>query len=107
MLKRYKLIFSDTARDDIREIFAYIARENPQNAEKILEKIETKITALGFFPQKGRVVPEFLEQNIKNYRELQEYPWRIIYFLGGRNVVIAAVLDSRRDLKDLLVGKFL
>ena len=107
MQKKYNLIFSAAAQSDLKEIFAYIAADSPQIAEEILNKIEAKANSLAVFPQKGRIVPEFLEQNIKNYRELQEHPWRIIYLLDKHNIIIASVVDGRQNVKDLLTRKFL
>jgi addiction module RelE/StbE family toxin len=107
MPQKYNLTFSAAARSDLKNIFAYIAVDNPQTAEKILDKIEAKANSLVIFPQKGRIVPELLAQNIKNYRELQESPWRIIYLIDAANIVIVSVLDGRRNIQDLLTGKFL
>ncbi|MDR1324078.1 MAG: type II toxin-antitoxin system RelE/ParE family toxin [Candidatus Margulisbacteria bacterium] len=108
MPKKYNLIFSVAAQNDLKEIFAYISAEYPQIAEKILDKIEAKANSLVVFPQKGRIVPELLTyNNIREYRELQEYPWRIIYQASDGKITVHAVLDGRRNIKDLLAKKFL
>jgi plasmid stabilization system protein ParE len=41
------------------------------------------------------------------YREVVFPPWRIIYKIDKQQVVIISVLDSRRNLEDLLLKKLL
>jgi len=38
-----------------------------------------RINSLENFPERGGYVPELLKQNIKDYRQLIESPWKIIY----------------------------
>ena len=57
------------------------------------------------FPNKGRVVPELLEYNINEYREILESYWRIIYRIDTDSVEIFTVIDARRNVQDLLVEK--
>ena len=55
---------------------------------------QTKI--LGRFPQAGRKVPEFDDENI---RELVVYSYRIIYRLQENEVLIVAVIHGKRVLQ--------
>ena len=95
------------AEDDLNEIITYIARNNPQTALKIMERLRVKIDTLDHFPERGGYVPELLIKNIKEYRQITETPWRIIYKVDGKIVYILAIIDSRRNLEDLLVRKLL
>jgi plasmid stabilization system protein ParE len=46
-----------------------------------------------------------LHTGISQYRGLLNAPWRIVYRVDNRQVLIMAVLDSRRDLQTLLLGR--
>jgi plasmid stabilization system protein ParE len=73
-----KIIWSATAREDLREIAATIAADRPLVAEGYcLQLIELAETA-GNFPRIGRIVPELEDENV---REIVKHPYRIIYEL--------------------------
>ena len=103
--KKYTVNIAKTAKNDLREIIAYISKNNPMNASRILKRIEDKIDTLCRFPLKGGYVPEFLKQNIKDYRQLIESPWRIIYRTDKDIVNVLLIIDSRRNTQDILVEK--
>jgi len=48
-----------------------------------------------------------LARNIKDYRQVTEEPWKIYYKINGKIVNVLAVIDSRRNIKDLLLNKLL
>jgi addiction module RelE/StbE family toxin len=78
-INRYTVKVTATAKKDLQEIVAYVSRSNPQNALKILERIEARIKTPDHFPNRGGYVPELLKKNIKDYRQIKESPWRILY----------------------------
>jgi len=45
--------------------------------------------------------------NIKDYREVIETPWRIIYKIDEDAVHILAVIDSRRNVQEVLIERLL
>jgi len=49
-----KIVFSPQARDDLREIFLYIAGDNPDAARALLKRLRSRITDLGDAPHIGR-----------------------------------------------------
>jgi len=104
---KYVVNITKSAEDDLNEIIMYIARNNLQTAIKIMERLKAKINTLDHFPNRGGYVPELLARNIKEYRQITETPWRIIYKVDGEIVNILAIIDSRRNLQDLLVRKLL
>jgi plasmid stabilization system protein ParE len=50
-------------------------------------------------------VPELLRHGLAVWRELIVKPYRILYRIEGQTVYVLAVLDSRRDLEDLLLER--
>ena len=103
--RSYQVLWSHTAQQDLTEIIEYIAQDSVAAALEILHKLETKAGLLPTLPNRGRVVPELLHTGISQYRELISAPWRIIYRVESRQVLIMAVLDSRRDLQTVLLNR--
>lgn len=106
-MDRYSVLWIDSARDDLYKIVEYIAAENEQTAHRIYNKIKSKADSLVLFPNKGRVVPEFSGFHINLYREVIEFPWRIIYRIQESNVIVLAIIDGRRDVEDVLFERIL
>jgi toxin ParE1/3/4 len=107
MSKRYKTLISRYAEDDLIEIIEYYVVKNESYAQKLLISLETRVEELKTLPERGRVVPELKKQNIMEYRELVEGNYRIIYAIEGSTVTIHTILDSRRNIEDLLLKKLL
>jgi len=103
----YIVKMTQNSVNDLNEIIEFISKNNPRNAEVIMEKIYKKIKSLNHFPNRGGYVPELLLRNIKDYRQITEEPWKIIYKVNGNKVNISAIIDSRRNLKDILIKKLL
>jgi addiction module RelE/StbE family toxin len=106
-MEEFTIRWSDQAKIDLSEIIEYIAFEDKALALQILGKIEEKVTRLEQLPQSGRFVPELKAFDLLTYREIVYSPWRIIYKVEKQRVLIIAVLDSRRNLEDLLLKKLL
>jgi len=105
--KKYKVIWADIAEKDLKNIIEYIADESILNANRIFDKIREKASSLNFFPNRGRIVPELKEQDILQYRELIHPPWRIIYRISENKVYVLCVLDSRRNIEDILLKRLI
>jgi addiction module RelE/StbE family toxin len=103
--KSYQVLWTDTAQQDLTEIVEYIAQDNVDDALAILQRLEAKAALLITLPNRGRVVPELLHTGISQYRELISAPWRIVYQIANKQVLIMAVLDSRRDLQTVLLNR--
>ncbi|MCD1656070.1 type II toxin-antitoxin system RelE/ParE family toxin [Treponema zuelzerae] len=101
----YKVRIPNSVKKDIEEIIEYYFDDRPEYAKKIFELLFERINSLISFPNKGRIVPELLEYNINEYREILESYWRIIYRIDNDMVEIFTVIDARRNVQDLLVEK--
>ena len=106
MKKRYQVTWAAIAQHDLKQLIDYIAIDNPLNASRILRKIKQKVSALYTMPDRGRMVPELKEQGIHTYRELIVAPWRVIYRISDTTVFVLSVIDSRRNVEDLLLDRF-
>ena len=106
MSSKYNVIWANIAENDLKNIIKYIAEESPQNALKILNRIRQKASGLDTLPEKGRIVPELQDQGIMQFRELIIAPWRLIYRICGRKIFVLSVIDSRRNVEDILLKRF-
>jgi len=107
MAKKYRIKWAAPAREDINEIIDYISQTNINYAVKILNKIEDHVKKLDLFPERYRIVPELERYGYLFYREIIVDYWRIIYKIENNFVYIMLVIDSRRNLEDLILKKIL
>jgi plasmid stabilization system protein ParE len=101
----YTVIWSKTAECDLERIIEYIAMDSPSNALQVLNKIKKKSSALYSFPVRGRIIPELQEFSILQYREIIIDPWRVIYKVIETKVCAVSVIDSRRNVEDILLDR--
>lgn len=99
----YQVRWTQVAERDLTEIIEYIMQNNPATAKEIFNKIKSKTENLTIFPERGRIVPELFTQGISLYREIINTPWRVIYRIIEQTVFILAVIDSRRNVEDVLL----
>ena len=107
MKKRYKVIWSNVAEHDLKNIIDYIADDSPSAALRIFKNIKRAASNLYFFPERGRIVPELKDQGILQYRELIISPWRLIYRVSEKKVYVLSILDSRQNIEDILLNRFI
>ncbi len=105
MKKSYDVRWSKTSARDLTDIIEYIAGDSPSYAHQVFKGIKRKASSLYTCPDRGRIVPELQDQGITQYRELIIAPWRIIYRISERNVYVLSVLDSRRNMEDILLKR--
>lgn len=107
MPKKYNVLWTESAESDLINIIEFISLNNPLNAKEIFLKFKTSASKLYLLPKRGRIVPELKEQGITIYRELVIKPWRVIYKIENKSVYILSVIDSRRNIEDILLSRFI
>ena len=107
MKKVYDVRWSETSERDLTDIIEHIAGDSPSHAYQVFREINRKASNLYTLPERGRIVPELQDQGITQYRELIVSPWRIIYRISERNVYVLSVLDSRRNVEDILLKRLI
>jgi toxin ParE1/3/4 len=83
--------WSPKARMRLREIHAYVAKDSPFNAARLVDRLMRRGEALAAEPRIDRRVPEYLEQNL---REVLERPYRLIFRVRPGRVDILTVLNT-------------
>lgn len=92
-----ELVWTENARDNLREIAEYLAEEAPPHAEPQIRRLHEAAGRLEDFPQSGRPVPE-LDGDL---REILVDNYRIIYRVSPPNVSIVAVVHGRQDFREI------
>jgi plasmid stabilization system protein ParE len=92
----HRIVWSSRAAQDLDSITDYIAADSPAYAGAVLKNIVNQTRILARFPQAGRKVREFDDENI---RELIVYSYRIIYRLQPEEALIVAVIHGKRVLQ--------
>jgi len=90
--------WSVPARNDLKQIHDYIAKDSKYYAQKVIQEVIAKTETLTELPEIGRIVPEISDQNI---RELIVYSYRLIYEMSGAGVEILAIIHGRRDFNSI------
>ena len=105
--KKYLVVWSESAAFDLKSIISFIAVDSMQNARETFAKIKKECQLLERFPDLGKIPVELEALQIGGYRELSINPWRIFYRKQANQIVILAVVDSRRDLEDALWNRLM
>lgn len=89
------VLWTPSAREDLREIYRYIAHDSPQYADFVVSAISGAVTRLELFPESGRIVPEDGRPEI---REVIWRSYRIVYaYVRAKDQVhILTVFRSER-----------
>ena len=74
---------------------------------KYFFEIKKECDSLYYFPKRKRVVPELQQIGILKYREIIHKRWRIIFKIDDDKVYILLVVDSRRNLEDILFQRLM
>lgn len=94
-----ELYVSRRAEAELRQIWRYIAAENPAASDRLLLKIDDKLQMLRDFPKLGPprndVRPGFRMLVEGNYLLLYEYDE------AGNTVELVSIVDGRQNLREL------
>ena len=106
-MKKSRDEWTRAARTDLLNIIDYISEDSISAAISIFEDFRSKCETLNQSPKRGRVVPELKEYGISSYHEIIVKPWRIINRISDNKIYVLAVIDSRRNIEDILIERFL
>ncbi len=106
-MKKLEVLWTESAQFDLEAIIEYIKTDSIDIAKKIFFEIKQECDNLYYFPERKRVVPELQQIGILKYREIIHKRWRIIYKIDGKKIYILLVVDSSRNLEDILFQRLI
>ncbi len=105
---RYKVFLTAGAESDLDDLHRYIAEhDSPNSADYVLERLMQVAESLAAFPERGSHPAELLALGIREYRQSYFKPYRLIYRVSGKQVIIYVIIDGGRDMQSLLSRRLL
>jgi toxin ParE1/3/4 len=93
------LIRTAKAEEDLIEIWMYVATDNPEAADKLIERIDTKCQMLADNPAMGQVRPDIAS----GLRYFPTGQYLILYREISGGVEIVRVVHGARYLPDITI----
>lgn len=100
-MERYKIKIYPTAKQDLRDIVAYLNTLSLVTAEKYYDQLIREIANLAQFPERCPH-PRDLALKAKGYRYLLVKNYYVFYVVKADTVQIRRILYARRDYASLL-----
>ncbi len=108
MTEAIEVLWSQSAVRDLDEILEYLAEQaSIDRALELYEEVRRRVASLSSLPQRCRYVPELKDLGLTEFRESILPPYRIFFRLVEKRVILLGVLDSRRDLEEILIQRAL
>ena len=95
MAGRKTIVWTGPALDDLARIKGHVERFDPRAAEALAARLKEAVHRLRDHPLSGLIVPESASRWL---REVIVAPYRIVYVVKDRNVLVLRVWHGRRDL---------
>lgn|ERR1043166_1524209 len=103
-MDEFKVIFAGRSRRDLLAITTRVARlSGSERGERLGNQLIDKALTLRTFPERGRVVPEFADPEI---REIIFKSYRIVYRIRGGKVGIIRFWHAARGTPEIDSDEF-
>ena len=105
---KFEVLLTEGAEQDLEAIYNYISEfDCVANANHVLDALMEVVESLSRFPERGSYPKELVSLGIKEYRQTFFKPYRVIYRVTGRQVIIYLIADGRRDMQSVLARRLL
>ena len=96
MSKDLKVVWTENAIQDLLGIKTFIAQDSIDRAKEWLVELYTAGENLSQLSGRGRIVPEFNQENL---RELLIENYRLVYRIKSTTIEVVTVFEGHRQLK--------
>lgn len=90
-----RVVWTDRGKARLRQVHTYIAKDQPLNASRFVDRLTRRVDQLIEQPRSGRIVERYRRDDL---RELIESGYRIIYLILPDRIDIVTVRDTHRVL---------
>ena len=97
MNKAHQLVISEQARDDLIDIWQYIALDSIESADDFVDLVYEKCSEIAVFSEMGRK----REELVPGIRSLPVKRYVIFYRIRENCIQISRVLSAYRDLSSI------
>lgn len=106
-MDKYVVIWTQSAKYDLKLIIQYIGVDSISVAKKIFLEIKNECNELYYMLTTKRVVAELQHIGITKYREIIYKRWRIVFKVEKSDISVLIVADSSRNLEDILFQRLI
>ena len=96
MERKWNVLWAEKSLEDLLDIKHFISNDSPTRAESWIHELYNAGVNLAGFPMRGRIVPEFNQENL---RELLIEHYRLVYRINKKTIEIVTVFEGHRQLK--------
>jgi len=105
---KFEVLLIEGAEQDLESIHDYISEfDCVANANHVLNELMEVVENLSKFPERGSYPKELVSLGIKEYFQTFFKPYRVIYRITGRKVIVYLIADGRRDMQSVLARQLL
>ena len=90
-----RVVWTDRAKARLHQIHAYVAQDQPTNADRLIDQLTQRVMQLVEQPRSGRMIEKYRREDL---RKLIASPYRIVYLILPNRIDILTVRDTRRVL---------
>lgn len=88
------VFWTSTAEEHLDAIHNYIAKDSPNYAKRMVDRLTRRSIQIAEYPSSGRTVPEY---ELPQIREVIEGPFRIIYYIKPDGIDVLAVIHAAQN----------
>ena len=88
------VLWTSTAEEHLDANYNYIAKDSPNYAKRMVDRLTRRSIQIAEYPVSGRSVPEY---DMPQIREVIEGPFRIIYYIKPDGIDVLAVIHAVQD----------
>jgi toxin ParE1/3/4 len=108
MATKFEVLLTAGTEQDLEAIHDYISEfECIANADHVLDQLMQVVRSLSRIPERGSYPKELVSLGIKEYRQTAFKPYRVIYRVLGKQVLIYLIADGRRYIQSVLARRLL
>jgi toxin ParE1/3/4 len=101
-----KAVFLQAAQADLRDLRRYLVTKfGAQVWLETRRKIQEAVAQIEAFPLKGHAPPELRDLGLTSYYQVICGMNRIVYQIDNDVIYLHLIVDTRRDLKDVLARR--
>lgn len=105
---KFEVLLTEGAEQDLEAIHDYIDEfDCVENANYVLDQLLEVVESLSRLPERGSYPKELAALGIKEYRQTLFKPYRVIYRVVDKQVIVYLIVDGRRDMQSLLMRRLL
>ena len=97
-----KIVWSDPAIEDLEGAVEFIARDSPAYAANLAQLAVDAADSLVRFPNRGH---QITDPKLSRFRELIVGPYRLVYLVEAKRVLIVGLFHGHRALRRALKGR--